>query len=325
MLSFDLLDQARAEIPPGWQPPRDSMLALRQALVYAEEHHPLSRRYQAQQGNWKVTKPWQVIGEQIFIAGRIADPECVELDGKDSDPDADFLRNGIAAKIITAQPYLWSAAADRLARSAPLPPHVISKNLLPYPLMYFSREDSATLEKVRVDGAVVAPEQVKTHWILFMHAPHGIEVTFDLTGSGKPRVSGLSIAYGSKYPDDFPYPMVRATVEQWLQMLAFISSPYVETPKQRLDRPTRRELQRYDSKAPEPEVYTVVLRRAAQERQTAHDALTAAEMKHHWWVSGHYRAQWYPSTKSHQVIWIAPYIKGDLDKPLLEKVYVVTR
>ena len=49
------------------------------------------------------------------------------------------------------------------------------------------------------------------------------------------------------------------------------------------------------------------------------------DYQHRWMVRGHHRAQWYPSTQTHKVIWIAPHMKGPEDKPILQKVYAVTR
>lgn len=45
---------------------------------------------------------------------------------------------------------------------------------------------------------------------------------------------------------------------------------------------------------------------------------------HRWIVSGHWRKQWYATTETHRPKWIAPYIKGPDDKPLVvkEKLYV---
>lgn len=47
--------------------------------------------------------------------------------------------------------------------------------------------------------------------------------------------------------------------------------------------------------------------------------------KHRWMVSGHLRAQWYPSEQAHHVIWIAPHLKGPDDAPLLTHAYKVAR
>lgn len=48
---------------------------------------------------------------------------------------------------------------------------------------------------------------------------------------------------------------------------------------------------------------------------------------HRWMVSGHWANQWYPSLGVHRRIYIAPYIKGPEDKPLVikDRVYSWTR
>lgn len=48
---------------------------------------------------------------------------------------------------------------------------------------------------------------------------------------------------------------------------------------------------------------------------------------HRFMVSGHWKPQWYPSLGEHRVIYIAPYIKGPEDKPLIIKdtVYALRR
>jgi hypothetical protein len=38
---------------------------------------------------------------------------------------------------------------------------------------------------------------------------------------------------------------------------------------------------------------------------------------HHWVVTTQTVRQWYPSLKQHKIIYRDPYVKGDLDKPLL--------
>lgn len=40
---------------------------------------------------------------------------------------------------------------------------------------------------------------------------------------------------------------------------------------------------------------------------------------HQWIVSGHWRNQWLASVKEHRLQWIAPYVKGPADKPLIVK------
>lgn len=51
---------------------------------------------------------------------------------------------------------------------------------------------------------------------------------------------------------------------------------------------------------------------------------SSVDWSHRWVVSGHWRKQWYPAAEVHRPKWIAPYIKGPDDLPLVikEKRYV---
>lgn len=41
------------------------------------------------------------------------------------------------------------------------------------------------------------------------------------------------------------------------------------------------------------------------------------EYSHRWMVSGHWRNQWMPASRTHRAQWIAPHVKGPDDKPLV--------
>jgi hypothetical protein len=95
-----------------------------------------------------------------------------------------------------------------------------------------------------------------------------------------------------------------------------------------LPRHQRRQLERINASKEEVtvQINVVTLRhRLVKPEHQVKPPEDGVEWKHKWWVSGHYRAQWYPSDKSHKVIWIAPFLKGPEDAPLLEKIYTVVR
>lgn len=78
-----------------------------------------------------------------------------------------------------------------------------------------------------------------------------------------------------------------------------------------LGRATRRRAQR--AKQPEKKVTVIRLRRP--KHATEHEGEPVA-WTHRWVVRGHWRNQWFPSTKTHRQIWIHDFIKGPDDKPL---------
>lgn len=90
----------------------------------------------------------------------------------------------------------------------------------------------------------------------------------------------------------------------------------------------RRQLRRHDL-ADAPTLHTttfVTLRRRATRPGDPEPADTVA-WSHRWLVSGHWRDQYYPSSDEHHTIWIAPYVKGPDDLPLVPKdrAFVVSR
>lgn len=94
-----------------------------------------------------------------------------------------------------------------------------------------------------------------------------------------------------------------------------------ETSSEPVPRATRRRYER-DHRTP-PQVRVCRLRRSERPETTGE---SAREWHHRWIVRGHWRQQWYPSIQAHRPVWIAPFVKGPQDAPLLggEKVYAVT-
>jgi hypothetical protein len=290
--------------------------------------------------------PLDVLVEQrsaaLLMLGAIDDTRIV----LHTAPEADrmIVCVSVADALLRAEPYLWTGDIMNTAHAAPLPKHVVGPDLLPHEAMFWSTEFARSL--LSIDGDELASE---SNWMLLT------TTITDTSGPDRPimivrdqwsqqaqqlEIRFDALRFGEIYPDDFiddTNPGRVHFARQTLSQLAFMASPYVTTTRARLPRPVRKELNREAGKEgrpppPEPIVNVVELRREVRERVDAHErALAAAEGKereyhHHWWVSGHFRAQWMPSTQSHNVIWIAPYLKGPLDKPLLDRrVYVVDR
>lgn len=86
-------------------------------------------------------------------------------------------------------------------------------------------------------------------------------------------------------------------------------------------RPARRRHQRAGLEP--PSVRTLQLRPSV--RQTLASSAPDTEWRHQWVVRGHWRRQWYPSIEAHRPVWIAPFMKGPADAPVLggQKVYTI--
>jgi len=110
-----------------------------------------------------------------------------------------------------------------------------------------------------------------------------------------------------------------------LTLLSLIESPGVaDVVEMPLDRPTRRRMERADAST---DAVRVVYLRGS--RATTHaEHAEESRYQHQWIVSGHWRQQPYgPSRSLRRQVWIAPYIKGPTDAPLLtgEKVMAIVR
>lgn len=81
-------------------------------------------------------------------------------------------------------------------------------------------------------------------------------------------------------------------------------------------RPERRRYTRAGLPEPGP-VRVLRLRRTVRDRVPQGTGTSGREYRHRWVVRGYWRNTWYPSIKMHRPQWIAPYLAGPPDKPLL--------
>lgn len=86
-------------------------------------------------------------------------------------------------------------------------------------------------------------------------------------------------------------------------------------------RQLRRQVERQSGKVLDP---VTIVRLPIRHHAHAGGSESSVEWSHRWVVSGHWRKQWYPLAEVHRPKWIAPYIKGPDDLPLVvkEKRYV---
>jgi len=204
----------------------------------------------------------------------------------------------------------------KLALQSELPRHTVSRTCLQYPISWHTFESSPSSDG-NVNG-VQAP--MLDAMLLFDAAGTGIgAVSFGASETTRDPFVWFhgTIPYGASYPLD------EDGASNVLKMLAFLNSKFVITPIELLSRPTRRAMERRGD-IPAPNV-SVVRLRAAETYAYDETGAGSVDWAHRWMVRGHYRAQWYPSEAAHHVVWIAPYLKGPEDKPLLTHVYAVVR
>jgi hypothetical protein len=285
-------------------------------------------------GEFSNTKPEHALGERLFAA-----IECILVslgDGKalttpvtaDHKPLLSPENENVAANCALAiaklsAVYLWTSKIERIADAAPLPEHTISREVLPFPVMFWAREtwhDEGTYWG-----------SVGNRWLAVIHDGAGFYIAGDMNvDPGQPRRSPQillhRVPYGKLYPRDFVNP---DAVEVVLKRCAFLRSPYIVTERQRMPHHVRRQLERdhgVERRQLQDGIHVVKLRRLrVRKPQQATGEARDVDWQHQWWVSAHYRAQWYPTEQAHRVVWIAPFLKGPPDKPILEKIYSVVR
>ncbi len=273
------------------------------------------------------TAGWHARGEQLFttvtLARRALGHHAQEIQVLNATGRTECVVAHLAAVCALATPYLWSDRIVKLVLASPdLPAHIISPTILPFPYMYWSFETAYPIALGPDGGGEV-------NWMLvYRHQADQFLVAFDLTirGSGHRTICGVPFQAG-RFPDDYPDLYQNAVVVWILKMLAFLASPYIETTPELAPRPLRRRLIKAADPLEAAQMVSVIrLRKRADHVQATQEGETSEHTWHHqWWVTGHFRAQWYASEKAHRVVWIAPYLKGPSDKPVLDKVYAVQR
>lgn len=313
---------------------------------------PLFRRYidHIKNGAPSNTQAWQAQGERLYAAfSALVTPEMtITLEGandgmEDANPamgetvEVDMpLRFTNTLRILCSHVYLWTDEIRNMANSMPLPRHIISRELLPYPSMFWSFETSLIIMDPKTEKTLGSVD-----WLFLCEErdpttgePNELSLIsnfnrFIRDDNGDPVAKEDStmlygtIPYGAVYPDE-----LGREQHLILALLAFLHTPLLQVTKTRLPRPIRREMKRFSARNKQTigdvETNVVTLRRPQSEKSDD-PSFGIIYRDHRWWVSGHFRAQWYPSAKGHKLIWIAPHLKGPENKPIKEKTYHVKR
>ena len=275
-----------------------------------------------------IVAPWQAQAERLMATWLITKPETtlspnlMLAHGQKSDIP---IRMSLARQMQSAQVYLFRTEIIKLLTKMPIPRHVIGSNLMPYPSMYITTEHPLKI--------ATSPEEEKSpsdcDWILLQTTSKGVNLYMPSSSKLKrsnsenwiQTINRTFIGFDKVWPDDFKNPDHYRFI---LTVLAFLNSPFVSSEPTRLPRSVRRGFKRVGQNAPDLVTNVVTLRRSTHNGNNSGNAEPITH-DNQWWVSGHIRAQWYPSVKAHKLIWIAPHVKGPEDKPVKEKTYMAIR
>lgn len=151
----------------------------------------------------------------------------------------------------------------------------------------------------------------------------------DAQAAGAPRLGLLHVAAWA-FGTDVASPLVgdpsaQPALRTFIALLSMMRQRVAITSEGHLPRQAQRQLARQRRSAPELRVVT--LRRAYAPIPASAESPHQVDWSRRWVVGGHWRQQWYPSIDNHRQIWIAPYVKGPGDKPLVlpDEVYKLRR
>lgn len=297
--------------------------------------HPLAAHvYRQTQGRGRriCNTPEDVLGDRMLLLADYLWQEHTypgEMKMPAAEKRSERLLNRALAALV-APPYLWPTEIMAAVAELPLPRHVISPRILPVPRSWHTFAPDLRMAVLN-NPTWLAGHEYQIGACLVEDAGKEFVVTvfirFYDKGELRLAVDAKRFEYGMRYPDDFEGDASagegKSDVELVLSMFAFLNSPYIPKYSRAPNRAARRQLGLGSAEAT-PEVTFVILRRPAARRASDEPSGTV-DWKHRWVVGGHYRAQWYPSEQAHRVIWIAPYMKGPEDAPLIEHVYKVAR
>lgn len=272
--------------------------------------HPLAQRWmqkgRSSPAHVQIHTAGDVLGERFVVlaihAMRIQQDIVPE--------DQQWGTRALVALGSRATPYLWTMQCKALAESLEVPRHVVSRSVLPGPLMWWTWQTGYAAGEGTLDGMVLAD------------GAEGIAIYAFGADRNEGFVRATGIRYGSTWPDDYDADDDRGAV---LGMLAFLNSPYIPQRRERPSRSERRETQRAGHLVDDDVVFVELRTPQLVHRVDSDSEPGAVDWQHRWLVRGHNRAQWYPSEAAHHLIYIAPYMKGPEDKPVLEHAYRVKR
>jgi hypothetical protein len=276
-----------------------------------------------------IVAPWQAQAERLLATWSITQPQTILSPDlmHPHGPKSDILiRMSLVHQMQESQVYLLRKEIIKLLTKMPIPPHIIGPDLMPYPTMYITTEYSLKI----ATSLEEEKSPLDCDWMLLQTTPEGVNVILPATVPGEkhsnsenwnPAINGYSIGFNKVWPDDFKNPDQCRFI---LGVLAFLNSPFVASEPTKLPRSVRREFKRVGQNDPDLLTNVVTLRRSAHNGNNSGNAEPLTH-DNQWWVSGHIRAQWYPSVKAHKLIWIAPHLKGPEGKPVKEKTYMAIR
>tara|TARA_Y100000401_G_scaffold95784_1_gene82639 strand:- start:235 stop:1599 length:1365 start_codon:yes stop_codon:yes gene_type:complete len=250
-------------------------------------------------------------------------------------------------EMLISKTFVWRDDVIRTATGMPLPKHTITKDIMAFPNMFWTYESPLVMEvedssdylketnfKANFDGS----ENQYTAFVDWTHVwnfevdnddtfKNGIVMAFNLRGKNSQVTVVNKLQYGDTYPDSFETP---ESQKVFLSLMNFLNTPMVQKDPEDRPRAMRKRMARdprlneiYSKSANDNHV--VYLRKPVFNKSNPTEGDTKIKRDFQWWVKGHYRSQYYPSTRTNKLIWIAPFLKGEQGMPIRATTYMVVR
>ena len=262
----------------------------------------------------RVRTPSDAIAERHLLLGLfLAHGEVPEMRGI----KPELFRYTFAVTAATAELFLWTERMRETAQAMKLPPHVIGAEGWPYAIMWWTFECGLEL---------VDPEKGSAGTLqsaLLARTPDGVRIWLlcdNEEQSGQLTIQPDFIKFGTRID-----PKAGRISHDVIKMVAFLNSKYISVEPRQMKREERRQCFRANLPNEAQTTVRVVTLRSKESDSQSPNSEGDRDWAWRWWVRGHIRAQWCPSTKTHKLIYIAPHLKGPEDKPILQKVYAVAR
>lgn len=329
----DPIDEAQGAMTA----PSSDLRRLRErAAVWVEdEFRPIGRHLFRVRGsgrqNAPLNRPDEVNAERLITASAILtsaleeynNPVPVEVFKTDGLHGDEIFTLRVGLMLTRATPYLWTDAIRGTVESLKLPPHKVTKSLLPYPGMWWTAQSDLEVVADHAADSQVR-DLVGIGSLVFDGGDHLGEIRIlqaDPLTDAAPKfvlMWGAWTPWDTEADDDPNYGVVG-------RGLSFLNSPYIPKVAMNNPRGTRRQNERAGAAVLNDDVTCVILRNPISRPHEETGEHRSVEWSHRWIVSGHIRNQPYPSEGVTRPIYIPPHVKGPADKPLLDRVYAVKR
>jgi hypothetical protein len=278
-------------------------------------------------GTWRPITVLDYLGEQrVAVLGAILGRYSMrEFDGG-TESQLVRMQAALGLSLRRAVPFLWTHEMRKLALQYEIPNHAIGPSAFPYNLMWWTFETALGFDGTdrHADGMLILRNQWFTTEfpgvIAFSPEMQQGWSVFEF-GSDDGRGSTSYIMRLMALPDGTQSAELGDHAVLF-GMSAFLNSRFIDVTRRK---PSDTDKRWRGRRVGDPSSLNVVTLRASVRDAVAAERGEGPQWHQRWLVRGHLRAQWYPSIKAHQVIWIAPYLKGPEDAPLKVPVYSVSR